>query len=199
MASTVPPGSGIPGSDQLAFLKTSKLAAYLGGVLAVILGLAVLVWPDKAVEFIIIVFIGIALAIVGIAQIIEALGSRDPGSYWGLRLLRGVLDLGVGIVAIFWPGVTAWILVLLFGIELLFAGFLSIFLSTQISHDHATKSFALWRGIISVLAGIVLLVWPKASITVVIILLGVYILFAGLLLLYIGFQLGRAEKAVPAT
>lgn len=197
MASIVPPGSGIPGSDQLAFLKTSKLAAYLGGILVLIAGIVVLAWPKGTIK-VVAVIVGVALVIAGLAQIVDALGTRQAGSYWGLLLFRGALELIVGLVAVFWPGITIWALVLLFGIELLFSGFLSIFLSFQIPAEHATKSFHLWRGILSILAGLVVLIWPGATVWVLVVVVGIYFVFAGLLLLYIGFQLGRAEKTVSA-
>lgn len=182
-------------AEQFAVLRSSKLAAYLGGVLLLIVGVVVLAWPESTVKVVAVV-VGIGLVIMGIAHIVEALGSREAGSYWGLVLARGIVDLAVGLIAIFWPSITVWALVLLFGIELLIAGLISIYLSFQIPKGQGGRTGYQVRGAISILFGLVVLGWPTATVWVLVVLVGAYFVCAGLLLLWIGYQLGKAEHDV---
>ncbi len=183
-------------AEQFAFLRTSKLAAYLGGVLLAVVGLVVLFWPRGTIK-VVAILVGIGLVITGVAHIVEALGSRDLG-YWGILLARGILDLIIGLVVVFWPEITVWVLVLLFGIELLVAGVISVYLSFQVPKDSGLKTGYLVRAAISILAGLVVLAWPTATVWVLVVLVGLYFLFFGVLLLWIGYQLGKAEHDVAA-
>lgn len=182
-------------AEQFAFLRTSKLAAYLGGVLLFIVGLIVLFWPKGTIK-VVAVLVGIGLVIAGIAHIVEALGSRHDRSYWGFLFFRGLVDLAVGAVVIFWPEITIWALIVLFSIELLVAGVISVYLSFRIPKEQGGRTAYVVRGLVTILFGLVILAWPSATLWVLIVLVGAYFICAGLLLLWIGYQLGKAERDV---
>lgn len=185
-------------SEQLALLRTSRSIALIAGVLALTGGVLVLAWPDKTIETIAIV-VGIFLAVGGLAQIIDALVTHKAGTYWGLLLLRGLLDLAVGLVAVFWPDITIWALVLLVGIELILAGVVSVLVALRVPKELEQHSRFLWRGLLSILIGIVVIAWPKATVTVVAVLLGLYLVIFGLVLLWAGYQLGKVDRLTSAT
>lgn len=180
-------------SQQLALLRSSRSIALIAGVLALIGGVLVLAWPGKTIETVAIV-VGIFLAVGGMAQIIDALVTHKAGTYWGLLVLRGVLDLAVGLVAVFWPAITVWALVLLLGIELILAGVVSVIAGLRVPAEYGLRPHLLSRGVVSILVGIIVIAWPRATVLVVAVLLGVYLVAFGLVLLWAGYQLGKADR-----
>lgn len=189
--------SAIPSpSEQFALLRTSRALALVGGLIALGAGIVVLAWPDRTITVIARV-VGIFLILGGLAQIIDALMTRKAGTYWGFVLLRGVLDLAIGVVAVVWPDITIWVLVVLIGLELIIGGFISLVISMRVPKELEARSRYLWRGILSIIGGLVVIVWPDATVLVVAVVLGIYLVIFGLVLLYTGYQLGKIDRAVP--
>jgi uncharacterized membrane protein HdeD (DUF308 family) len=184
-------------SDTLSFLRASRLTAFVAGVIALAGGIVLLFWPDQTVK-VVAVLLGIVFVIIGLGQILDGFSGRTAGSHWGWVLLKGLIDLAFGIVLIAWPGPTVWVIVLIFGIELIVSGIASVVVSMRIPKEYETRSRWLWRGIIGIVAGLVVLAWPDATVWVVVVVAGIYLIVVGLVLLWAGFQLGRAEREAPA-
>jgi uncharacterized membrane protein HdeD (DUF308 family) len=184
-------------SDTLSFLRASRLTAFVAGVIALAGGIVLLFWPDQTVK-VVAVLLGIVFVIIGLGQILDGFSGRTAGSQWGWVLLKGLIDLAFGIVLIAWPGPTVWVIVLIFGIELIVSGIASVVVSMRIPKEYETRSRWLWRGIIGIVAGLVVLAWPDATVWVVVVVAGIYLIVVGLVLLWAGFQLGRAEREAPA-
>jgi uncharacterized membrane protein HdeD (DUF308 family) len=184
-------------SDTLAFLRASRLTAFVAGIIALAGGIVLLFWPDRTVK-VVAVLVGVVLVITGLGQILDGISSRSAGSHWGWVLLKGVIDLAFGVVLVVWPGPTVWVLVLIFGIQLIISGIASIVVSRQIPKEYETRSRWLWRGILGILAGLVVLAWPDATVLVIAVVVGAYLILVGLVLLWAGFQLGKADRDVPA-
>jgi uncharacterized membrane protein HdeD (DUF308 family) len=99
------------------------------GVIGIVFGLVVLIWPGLSLE-ILIVIIGIWAVIAGILQIIVSVGHRGvPGSGWVWGLVAGALTVVFGVLVLFRPGsgliTLIWILgvyAILFGIALILLG-----------------------------------------------------------------------------
>lgn len=188
--STVGPGLG---SEDLAILRTSRTVAIAAGIISVGAGVVLLAWPHatiKAVAFV----IGLLLVARGIAVAIDALVSRRAGTYWGLVLVRGLIDIAVGALCIFWPEITIWALVVLLGIELIIGGILSVLVSRQVPKELGSRH--MWPGVISIVAGVAVIVWPHATVWVIVLLIGIYLILWGLLLLFTGYQLGKADREI---
>lgn len=184
-------------SDTLAFLRASRLTAFVGGIIALAGGIVLLAWPDRTVK-VVAVLVGIVLIISGLGQVLDAFSSRSAGSHWGWFLLKGLIDLAFGVVLVVWPGPTVWVLVLVFGIQLIISGIASIVVSRQIPKEYENRSRWLWRGILGILAGLVVLAWPDATIWVIVVVVGIYLILVGLVLLWAGYQLGKADRDVSA-
>jgi uncharacterized membrane protein HdeD (DUF308 family) len=184
-------------SEQLAVLRSSRAVAIVAGLIALVAGVVVLAWPDQTVQVVARV-VGVFLIIAGLAQIIDALVTHRQGTYWGLLLLRGVIDLAIGVVAVAWPDITVWALVVLIGLELIIGGIVSVVVSFRTPKEFESRSRYLWRGIITIIAGVVVIAWPDATVLVVAIVLGVYLVILGLVLLWAGYQLGKVERTAPS-
>jgi uncharacterized membrane protein HdeD (DUF308 family) len=80
-------------------------------------------------------------------------------NWWALAL-RGLVAIVFGVLAFGWPGITLWVLILLFGAYMLVDGVFAIVAAVRTAGDDARWWLLLVEGILGVLAGIVAFLWP---------------------------------------
>jgi len=96
-------------------------ALALRGILALLFGLVALFWPRLTLEVLVICFGAFAM-ISGIFALVVALGDRKMHAGWGVLLAEGLVGIGVGLLTLFWPIVTALILLSFIAIWALVTG-----------------------------------------------------------------------------
>jgi uncharacterized membrane protein HdeD (DUF308 family) len=105
--------------------------AVVSGILAIIGGIIVLVYPGLTLGALTLIM-GIAFLVWGAVKAITALMARADG--WGWSITGGVLMAIVGVVAMAWPGETLAVISILIGINALIFGFSAIFQSLALRH-----------------------------------------------------------------
>ena len=95
---------------------------------------------------------------------------------WRRLLLRGVLAVALGLIALFWPGGSISLLIRIVGLFLL-ADALTLFLSARHSVLQTGGSLQL---AVSLVAGAALLLFPEALARLAFILLGIWALLTGI-------------------
>jgi uncharacterized membrane protein HdeD (DUF308 family) len=101
--------------------------------------------------------------------------------YWWVLLIRGVAALLFGIAAFVWPGITVEVLVLLVGAYLLVDG---IFSAIAAFGDRARNErwwVALLEGLVGILAGILVFVWPGLTALLMLYLIAAWAIITGIL------------------
>ena len=73
---------------------------------------------------------GITIVVGGITRIVGSMVLRGRG--WGWVLVIGIAELIVGIAALVWPNVTAYVILLLIGFYAIVAGILQIVLTFEL-------------------------------------------------------------------
>ena len=132
------------------------------GVLAIIFGLIALVAPGIALLAFVYVFAAYAL-IDGIMAVYIAIRERGSLSRWGWVLFEGILGIIAGIVAFVYPGLTALVLLYIVAIWAVVTGIMEIAAAFAI-RGSAAREWALGlAGIVSILFGIVLFIFPGAG------------------------------------
>ncbi len=104
--------------------------------------------------------------------------ARQFASYWWLFLVRGVVAVIFGILALVWPGITVFALVTLFGAYVIVDGFFS-FVQAFRGEGSVRWSLLVW-GVISVAAGIAVLLWPGITALVLIYMIGFWAILTGI-------------------
>ena len=166
----------------------------LRGIFGIIFGLICLLVPAAAILALVLLFSAYMLVDGGLA-IYSGIKAAQNGERWGLLILEGVVDIGAGVVAFLWPGITAVAFVLLIAIWALVSGALMLVAAFRLNIDHGRWWLAL-GGIASIIFGVVLLIAPVVGAVVLTWWLGAYALVFGVLLLVLAFQLHsrREEK-----
>ena len=105
-------------------------------------------------------------------------------------ILRGVLAIIVGIIALAWPGVTVLALVLLFAVyAFIDAGLQAL---RAFSSTKAGPVFGhLLLGLLDLAAGVVALVWPGPTALVLVLIVAIWAFTGGFFEIFAGFRSGE--------
>jgi len=100
--------------------------------------------------------------------------------YWWVILVRGIILILLGMAMLIWPRQSVLVFAIIFVAYLLVDGVMPIFqgLSVRKQGQSGTGDFV--AGALAIVAGIVILAWPKESGTVIAILVAVWALLAGI-------------------
>ena len=160
----------------------------LRGVLAIIFGLIALFAPGIALLAFVYVFAAYAL-IDGIMAVYIAIRERGSLSRWGWVLFEGILGIIAGIVAFVYPGLTALVLLYIVAIWAVVTGIMEIVTAIAI-RGFVAREWALGlAGILSIIFGIVLFIFPGAGLLSILWLVGIYGIVFGILFIVRAFQL----------
>jgi uncharacterized membrane protein HdeD (DUF308 family) len=163
------------------------------GVAALIAGLITVVWPGVTVLALVIV-LGIYLLIAGASEVAWALAERPiPG--WGLLLTRGIVNLLAGVVVLAWPSATAWALALLLAAWLLVYAVVTLWYAYRYRGQRPHRGHFVAKGIAALVAAVVTIAWPGITVLVVALVIGLQLLFSGIVLIRLALELRRTPPA----
>ena len=169
----------------------------LRGIFMVIFGVIALVSPDIALLTLVWVF-GFYAILDGIAAIVIGIRTRgEPQTPW--TIVQGVVSVLAGVIALFWPGVTALALlfVVAFWAIVLGIGETGGAFASRESGSNAW-GWTLAAGVLNVVFGIVLLIWPASGILTLVWLVGIFTLAGGIALILLAFRVRASAKSVDA-
>ena len=169
----------------LPMLAGNWWALLLRGIAAVLFGLAALFWPGLTL-FVLIVFFGAYALVDGILAIVAGIRG-SLGSRW-LLLAEGVLGVLAGLVAFFWPGMTALVLLFVISAWAIFTGLLKIIMAIAFRREVENAWLMGLSGALSILFGVILAVLPGAGLLSLVWLVGIYALIFGVALIVVGFR-----------
>lgn len=103
------------------------------------------------------------------------------GKYWWTFVLRGVLAILFGILAIMWPGVTLASLVLLYGAYALLEGILSVWSGISEYGERERWWMEILGGVFSIIVGIMTFAWPGITALALLYIIAFWAIFRGVL------------------
>jgi uncharacterized membrane protein HdeD (DUF308 family) len=159
------------------------------GVFAVLFGLAALIWPDATLLVLILLW-GAYTVVDGAMMLYATLTNPQWPARWALGLI-GVLGLVTGLIALFWPGITATALLLLIAVWALVTGVLQIVDAIRLRKVMTNEWFYIVTGALTALLGVILIVNPAAGAMAFVITIGVFAILWGVVLVLFSLRLRR--------
>ena len=175
-------------------------ALALRGIAAMLFGLIALFWPPTAVVALVAVF-GAYAIVYGIFNLIGAVRAGRSGQRWGALLFEGIVSLLVGLLTLFWPGVTALALVLFVAAWSLVTGVAEIAAAIALRKHIQGEWLLALSGVLSIAFGILLFISPMIGAIAIAIWIGAYAIVFGALLLGLGLRLrswASTQPQIPA-
>lgn len=145
-------------------------------VLALLIGIVLLVWPNEAVHYFFLVF-GILLLVSGGDSIWRFVSARKSGDILTPLLAMGICEVLIGAVFVVNPEILMNFLILIFGLILLFVGAYEVIL--LVSYKQRFGWYYLLP-LVVLLMGILLLVNPfSATQAILVMLFGISVILYG--------------------
>ena len=161
------------------------------GLITLLAGVAVLVWPGRTLIVVAVLF-GIQLIVAGIFRFVAAFATDDlTGGTRVLFAVLGVLSLIIGLYAVRHAYVTLLALALLLGIFWIINGATELFMA--LSHrGMPNRGWTGVLGVISIIAGIIVLAYPGISLVTLAIVLSIWLLVFGVMEIALAFRIRSA-------
>jgi uncharacterized membrane protein HdeD (DUF308 family) len=166
----------------------------VSGILSLIVGAVILAWPGITILAAAVAF-GVYLLITGVAQVVFAFSLHVSAGSRILLFISGAASLILAVLAFrhFGQGYAVLLLAIWIGIGFIFRG-----VGTTVSaiSDPALpgRGWSIFVGVISLLAGIVVLASPFASIVTLSLVVGVWFVVIGAFEIVSSFGIRKASK-----
>ena len=166
------------------------------GLLAVLLGALVLAWPGKSILAASVLF-GVYLLVSGIAQVIFAFGLHVTASSRILLFLSGAASLILAVLSFrhFGEGYAVLLLAIWIAVGFIFRGVAMT--GSAISEPGLPgRGWMIFAGVISLMAGMVVLAWPFDSIVILALVVGTWLVVIGVFEIVTALQVRKAGKTI---
>jgi uncharacterized membrane protein HdeD (DUF308 family) len=155
----------------------------LRGIFAVLFGVMAFLWPGITLVTLILLC-GLYFIVDGITETVMGGRSRT----WSL-LIAGVLSIIAGVLTFFYPGVTAFVLLVLVAAWAVIRGIFEVIAAIRLRRELANEWLLVIAGVISILFGVLLLSNPAAGALAMVWLIGLYALLFGITMMILAFRL----------
>jgi uncharacterized membrane protein HdeD (DUF308 family) len=162
----------------------------LRGVVGIAFGLLAIFLPGLTLALLIL-FFGIWAVVDGITHLTLALRAAPVHSW--LFGLEGLIGLGTGLIAFFYPMATALALVYVIAVWALMTGMARVALSFLLRNTSSRDWMIGLSGVLASLFGLLLAWEPEAGALALTIWIGVYAILAGLLLVGLALRMRRVH------
>jgi uncharacterized membrane protein HdeD (DUF308 family) len=122
----------------------------------------------------------------------------SPAEFRGassMLIVRGIVAILFGVLAIAWPGMTLILLVALFAAYALLGGAVSVWAAFKTRRIGRHWWLALLLGIVSIVAGVYALVYPALTALVLVLVMGVNAMLTGALDIALAIRLRRVLRS----
>ena len=168
----------------------------LSGVLALILGVLVLVWPGKTILVAAILF-GAYLLVTGIAQVIFAFSLHVSAGGRVLLFISGAASLILAVLCFRSLQDSILLLAIWIGVGFIFRG-VATAVSAISDSTLPGRGWEIFIGVISLLAGIVMLASPFTSLATLALVVGIWLIVIGVFEIVASFGIRKASKGISS-
>jgi uncharacterized membrane protein HdeD (DUF308 family) len=168
----------------------------LRGVLWILFGIFAFFQPGISLVALTLLFGAFAIA-DGVTNIVSAVGGRRTNENWWISLLSGLAAVGVGLLTLLSPQVTASVLLLYIAFWAIVTGLFEIVESVRLRREIQGEFWLGLAGVVSVAFGVFLLARPVAGALSVLWVIASYAMLFGMVLVVMAFEVrgfGRALR-----
>jgi uncharacterized membrane protein HdeD (DUF308 family) len=170
------------------------ISAVLFGILTAILGVVILVWPGPSILVAAVLF-GVYLVVSGVALTVLAFSLPATAGGRFLNFISGVASVILGILAFrhFGQGYAILLLAIWIAVGFIFRGVAAVG-SAVTDRRFPGRGWAIFFGVISIIAGVVVLAYPFDSIVTLALVVGIWLIIAGVMEVISGFGMRSDVK-----
>jgi uncharacterized membrane protein HdeD (DUF308 family) len=164
------------------------------GLLAIVVGIVSVAWPNVTVGAIVILFAVYAF-IAAITDTMRAFSSDRAGPLAGYLLLA-VLSAAAGVVALVWPGITALVLTVWVAAWALITGIIEVALTFRQGATAGERAMWILGGLVSVALALVLFIRPDIGALSLATVFGLFAVVCGMSAVVLSVQARKVTGTV---
>jgi uncharacterized membrane protein HdeD (DUF308 family) len=186
----------IPLRNFDVLVKTAWQGLLAAGAVAILLGVIALAWTGPTLVVIGALF-GAYLLVSGVFQLVGAFAAHVPAQLRVLGLVSGALGVALGLVCFRGPGQSILLLALWIGIGWLLRGTMTTVLALS-TEGLPARGWQVFLGVVTFVAGIVLIVSPFGSLVALAVVAGVWLIVIGVMEIVHGLRLRTHLRVTPS-
>jgi len=168
----------------------------LSGVLAVVLGVLVLAWPGITIV-VAAIFFGAYLLVAGVSQVVFAFSLHVSAGGRVLLFISGAAALVLAVLCFRSLQESILLLAIWIGVGFIFRG-VATAVSAISDPTLPGRGWEIFIGVISLIAGVVMLAAPFESLATLTFVVGVWLIVLGVFEVVSAFGIRKAAKSLPA-
>jgi uncharacterized membrane protein HdeD (DUF308 family) len=161
------------------------------GILAIALAVCAFVWPTKTVGLLV-KLLGTYFAIDGAVSAIGAYRGNEKAA----TTMQAIAGLSLGLILLFWPGVSAKLFLILVGVWLIMQGLGLLLAAFRMDSSDGTRNLTFGIGAAMAVIGAVFVFWTDTGVVTVSWLIGIGTALIGVLLILLAGVVRRLRKGV---
>jgi uncharacterized membrane protein HdeD (DUF308 family) len=173
--------------QMLSSLSRNWWLLALRGIAAIIFGVLALVWPSLTVLSLVVLFGALAF-VEGVFSVTAAIASHRNNESWWAMLLAGLAGIIFGLLTWVWPEATALALLYLIATWALVTGGFEVAAAIKLRKLINNEWLMIAGGLLSILVGVLLVLFPGAGALGVMWLIGSYAIAFGVLQIVLSFR-----------
>lgn len=170
------------------FMETNWWMLMIRGLVAVFFGMLALFLPGITLLTLIMLF-AIYVFADGAINLVTAVQNRDTYQRWWITMLQGGLSMLVGVLTVLWPGLTGLALLYVIALWALITGVFEVIAAYELRKEIDNEWILALSGILSVVFGLMLLLFPFSGVLAVVWIIAIYAILFGVMQISLGFRL----------
>jgi uncharacterized membrane protein HdeD (DUF308 family) len=187
-------GLTVAGPGLLRSLADNWWLLLLRGTAAIAFGTLAFFWPGLTLLTLTLLWGAYSLSdgVFALCAAVAAKGAETAARWW--FALAGIVSIFAGLVAFFWPGMTAIVLLMLIAVWAIVIGVLQIWGAIQLRKEIEGEWLLALNGILSIAFGTIMFVQPAAGALAMVWLIGWFAIFAGCSYIALSFRLKKYKR-----
>jgi len=150
------------------------------GVLTIVFGIVALIWPNVTKLALVLLF-GAFVLTDGSFTIATGISARKYFKRWWALLLEGLTGIVIAVITFFWPNITGLALMYFIAGWAILTGIFEIAAAIEFRNLIPGERATFLMGLLSILFGILLFVYPSAGALGIVWAIGFYAIFFGIM------------------
>jgi len=169
----------------------------LRGLLAIIFGILIVIWPSTSI-LALVIFFGAYVLVEGIFLLIISAAFKGGGGDRAWIIFSGIVGIAAGIMTFVWPGITAVVLLYIIAIWALITGIFQLIFAFVIPINTGNRMLLGLAGAFSIILGIFLVARPGQGALTVVWIIGLFAVMFGVYQIAVGIFLKALRPENPS-
>jgi uncharacterized membrane protein HdeD (DUF308 family) len=181
--------AGSRGGMTAKMLKLGWVPVLLAGLAMIAVGIMLLVWPSASLT-VVAILIGAALVVSGVMRLWEGFTAhQESGGMKAASIIIGLFAIVAGLYCLRHHSLTLFLVAFVIGVYWVIHGVAE--LAVAFTPGVGGRGLRAVIGLVSIAAGIVLIVWPSISVVLLLTITAAWLLFYGVVLAGLSLQLRK--------